>query len=335
MDDQPVIKKKAKVEESKPQVQNKTKKKAHKVYETPVEVRDSISMGLYPSTSSPVGMLHIDPMVNYEEWKDNWTKNLAAERRPDTSDINAIDVMLSQRRSVDAAPFGMAPRDYPLLRDSGLLEWYKNFVSVCTSAVNMQIKHDIVWRHPLLEEVTRSYCEKYLHQPRGLEFGEVECTFGPRCWCKIMAENYPPRHMDLSEKSGLGFIGTRFLLPSEEDEWNKTGRLPVLPGPCLLCLRATTTFIINDCENRGVDAPIHPVVQHHYNKVATCAREMTHETYDINTCLPICEKGFGIVAPFVAFDPSHYTYTTVELPTTMKNKTTAKYKCIKETMQNF
>lgn len=333
MDEQKIIKKKVKVEDSKPQI--KTKKKAQKIYETPAETKEVISARTHPPDSKPVELTNVDHMIGYEEWKDNWTKNLAAERRPDISDIGAIDTMLSQKRLADAAPFGMAPKDYPLLRDSGLMEWYKNFVKVCTSAVNMQIKHDAVWRHPVLEEVTRSYCEKYLHQPRGAEFGEVECTFGPRCWCKILAENYPPRHMDLSEKGGLGFVGTRFLLPSEEVERNKTGKMPALPGPCLLCLRATTTFIINDCEARGVDAPIHPIVQHHYNKVATCAREMTHETYDINTCLPICEKGFGIVAPFVAFDPSQYTYTTVELPASLKNKTTAKYKCIKETMQNF
>ena len=87
-----------------------------------------------------------------------------------------------------------------------------------------------------LEVVPRTYDEQMLRMPN-TSVGERPCVLGERCVCVWLARW---RFGDDTKKA---FVGTEFLLPSQQRTFDQTGALPPTPGKCLLCSRYFHTFL--------------------------------------------------------------------------------------------
>lgn len=87
-----------------------------------------------------------------------------------------------------------------------------------------------------LEVVPRSYDESMLRMPN-TSVGERPCSLGERCVCVWLARW---RYGDDTKKA---FVGTEFLLPSQQRAFDDSGVLPATPGKCLLCTRYFHTYL--------------------------------------------------------------------------------------------
>lgn len=87
-----------------------------------------------------------------------------------------------------------------------------------------------------LEVVPRSYDESMLRMPNA-SVGERPCSLGERCVCVWLARW---RYGDDTKKA---FVGTEFLLPSQQRTFDDSGVLPATPGKCLLCTRYFHTYM--------------------------------------------------------------------------------------------
>jgi hypothetical protein len=87
-----------------------------------------------------------------------------------------------------------------------------------------------------LEVVPRSYDESMLRMPN-TGVGERPCSLGERCVCVWLARW---RYGDDTKKA---FVGTEFLLPSQQRTFDDSGMLPATPGKCLLCTRYFHTYL--------------------------------------------------------------------------------------------
>ena len=74
-------------------------------------------------------------------------------------------------------------------------------------------------------------------RPPNTSIGERPCCFGDRCICVWMAR------WRYGEATDMAYIGTEFLLPSEDAEFRKSGKLPHTNGKCLVCSRYVTTYV--------------------------------------------------------------------------------------------
>ncbi len=87
-----------------------------------------------------------------------------------------------------------------------------------------------------VEVVSKPHDDSFLRPPN-TSIGERPCCFGDRCICVWMAR------WRYGEATDMAFIGTEFLLPSEDAEFRKSGKLPHTNGKCLVCSRYVTTYI--------------------------------------------------------------------------------------------
>jgi len=87
-----------------------------------------------------------------------------------------------------------------------------------------------------VEVVSKPHDDSFLRPPN-TSIGERPCCFGDRCICVWMAR------WRYGEATDMAFIGTEFLLPSEDAEFRRSGKLPHTNGKCLVCSRYVTTYI--------------------------------------------------------------------------------------------
>lgn len=78
-----------------------------------------------------------------------------------------------------------------------------------------------------------------MHVRRGpeLSIGERPCCLNERCICVWLAR------WRYGDDTDMAFVGTEFLLPSQEREFTQSGKLPTPPGKCLLCSRYYTNYL--------------------------------------------------------------------------------------------
>ena len=74
-----------------------------------------------------------------------------------------------------------------------------------------------------LEPVTRNYEAEYLREPKG---NERQCLMGDKC-----------EGLNISQAKDRVFVLREFLLPSEQEQYEKTGKYPSEIRLCLMCKR--------------------------------------------------------------------------------------------------
>lgn len=103
------------------------------------------------------------------------------------------------------------------------------------------------------EVVPRAYEERYLCEPTG---NQRPCVMAQQC-----------QGMQLPHIRENAFVLREFLLPSQEDEWKRSGKLPQERQLCLMCKRAEIlrAFVNVRADNMGVKS--HMILQDYRNLV--------------------------------------------------------------------
>ena len=131
------------------------------------------------------------------------------------------------------------------------------------------------------------------------------------------------------DDTDMAFIGTEFLLPSQADEFKRSGKLPHTPGKCLVCSRYVQTYIYRCARADPTFKPSAAIpLQAYGNSLGVEAGESvpTHSSvandsdgYRQEALLFVDEQWADTAAargamasllwrPCVKFDTSHYEY---------------------------
>lgn len=126
----------------------------------------------------------------------------------------------------------LRPYDFPYVR--ALIQQ-----KPCDTLSPEDIKHKEHVRCTI-QVVTRAYEENYLREPTGKE---RSCIMGDQC-----------QGMHLPHVNENAFVLREFLLPTEEEEYNRTGKLPAEGRLCLMCKRSeiARAFINIRADGMGV-----------------------------------------------------------------------------------
>ena len=144
--------------------------------------------------------------------------------------------LLQSRAGIDADE-NFGSQEYAL---SSYLKLHPVLSLESTSYHTLQLVADLVETTSIptreIEVVNKPHDDSFLRPPN-TSIGERPCCFGDRCICVWMAR------WRYGESTDMAFIGTEFLLPSEDAEFRKSGKLPHTNGKCLVCSRYVTTYI--------------------------------------------------------------------------------------------
>jgi hypothetical protein len=126
----------------------------------------------------------------------------------------------------------LRPYDFPYVR--ALIQQ-----KPCDTLSPEDIKHKEHVRVSI-QVVTRAYEENYLREPTGKE---RSCIMGDQC-----------QGMHLPHVNDNAFVLREFLLPTEEEEYNRTAKLPAEGRLCLMCKRSeiARAFINIRADGMGV-----------------------------------------------------------------------------------
>jgi len=126
----------------------------------------------------------------------------------------------------------LRPYDFPYVR--ALIQQ-----KPCDTLSPEDIKHKEHVRCTI-QVVTRAYEENYLREPTGKE---RSCIMGDQC-----------QGMHLPHVNENAFVLREFLLPTEEEEYNRTAKLPAEGRLCLMCKRSeiARAFINIRADGMGV-----------------------------------------------------------------------------------
>lgn len=126
----------------------------------------------------------------------------------------------------------LRPYDFPYVR--ALIQQ-----NACDTLSPEDIKHKEHVRTSI-QVVTRAYEEQYLCEPTGKE---RPCIMGDQC-----------QGMHLPHVTENAFVLREFLLPTEEEEYTRTGKLPPEGRLCLMCKRSeiARAFINIRADGMGV-----------------------------------------------------------------------------------
>lgn len=183
-----------------------------------------------------------------------------------------------------------------------------------------------------LEEVNPEYCEKFLREP--IFSFERNCKREEKCVAKTMYI----RHPDCVEDTPMArtAICREFLLPSQQQKFDKTKDLPIYRQACLLCKRLLTTYTYKKNEKENKE-PLE-IIQDHYNTVG-----VENNGYPLDSCLhPVANKNqksgskvTGIVLPIRRFSAADYIPSTQMIPNIEKDGELIEVRCFVETPLNF
>ena len=84
--------------------------------------------------------------------------------------------------------------------------------------------------------VTKSHDDLFLRRANS-QLGERGCVNADKCVCRWLAI------FRYGEETDKAFVCREFLLPSQLDEFKRSGRLPKAQGKCLLCCRYFSSYV--------------------------------------------------------------------------------------------
>ena len=139
-----------------------------------------------------------------------------------------------------------------------------------------------------VEPVSRSYENKYLQEATG---NQRPCINGKKCEGNFIHSNGPK------------FILREFMLPSQEEAYERTKILPRNKFMCLLCQRNTIAEQFFMIKASGQAMKAQHIIQHYCNIVGIA------DEYTLEDCI-LSERGKweGIVAPIVMHNRKNYRY---------------------------
>ena len=240
---------------------------------------------------------------------------------------------------MDDDPFGMnGPEEYAMFREMiHIEEIEKETLYRKTGRSFLSENKHFVPNEEGLEECDSRYCERYLRESRGLNFGERECKYGNRCIFMILSISYPDQSDGLTgSRPEDSFICREFLLPSQENAYKEENVLPDVIRPCLGCNRYRTTFWWYDHFRRG-DQP-RELLQDHYNTVGDNLETSDRSQYNIDSCIYPSGKEdlwMGICRPIIKFSASNYVYSHTSKTDVHNSSKNGTLKCVREANVGF
>jgi hypothetical protein len=139
----------------------------------------------------------------------------------------------------------LRPYDFPFVR--ALIHQ-----KPCETLSPEDIKHNDVVRSSI-QVMPRAYEEKFLREPVGKE---RPCIMGDQC-----------QGMQLPHVTENAFVVRELLLPSEEDEYKRTGKLPPEGRLCLMCKRSEIARAFINIRADGMGVKSNVILQDYRNMV--------------------------------------------------------------------
>jgi len=166
----------------------------------------------------------------------------------------------------------LRPYDFPYVR--ALIQQ-----KPCDTLSPEDIKHKEHVRVSI-QVVTRAYEEQYLREPVGKE---RPCIMGELC-----------QGMHLPHVQENAFVLREFLLPTEEEEYNRTGKLPTEGRLCLMCKRSEIARAFINIRADGMGVKNNVILQDYRNIVGE------EGEYCLDDCLLSSHSVFqGLLDPVV------------------------------------
>lgn len=137
-----------------------------------------------------------------------------------------------------------------------------------------------------IEGVTRKFEEAFMIEPSG---DQRQCSMGEECEGKCICAN--------------GFVLREFLLPSQQEAYEKTKRYPIERAPCILCKRLQIARFLVSVRAAGTGVKDDCLLQDYYNFVNIPGE------YRLQDCL-LSKKTVweGIVSPVVLHVRNAYRF---------------------------
>jgi hypothetical protein len=166
----------------------------------------------------------------------------------------------------------LRPYDFPFVR--ALLQQ-----PACDTLSPEDIKHKEHVRTSI-QVVTRAYEEKYLCEPTGKQRA---CILGDQC-----------QGLHLPYVTENAFVVREFLLPTEEEEYLRTNKLPSEERLCLLCKRSEIARAFINIRADGMGVKNNVILQDYRNIVGETGE------YCLEDCIVSSERIFqGLLDPIV------------------------------------
>lgn len=178
----------------------------------------------------------------------------------------------------------LRPYDFPYVR--ALIQQ-----KPCDTLSPEDIKHKEHVRVSI-QVVTRAYEEQYLREPTGKE---RPCIMGDQC-----------QGMNLPHVNANGFVVREFLLPSEEEEFKRTGNLPTEGRLCLMCKRSEIARAFINIRADGMGVKNNVILQDYRNIVGE------EGEYCLEDCLLSSPNVFqGLLDPIVLHLRNAYRFKVI------------------------
>lgn len=178
----------------------------------------------------------------------------------------------------------LRPYDFPYVR--ALIQQ-----KPCDTLSPEDIKHKEHVRVSI-QVVTRAYEEQYLREATGKE---RPCIMGDQC-----------QGMHLPHVNGNGFVVREFLLPSEEEEYKRTGNLPTEGRLCLMCKRSEIARAFINIRADGMGVKNNVILQDYRNIVGE------EGEYCLEDCLLSSPTVFqGLLDPVVLHLRNAYRFKVI------------------------
>lgn len=186
--------------------------------------------------------------------------NVSEEMTPDLLQTNAEQPAQSKTLMVaETEFFNQRNQDYWQRKDLSHLRPY-DFPYVralihqkpCDTLSPEDIKHKDIVRSSI-QVMTRAYEEEYLREPVGKE---RPCIMGDQC-----------QGMQLPHVTENAFVLRELLLPTEEEEYKRTGKLPQEGRLCLMCKRSEIARAFINIRADGMGVKNNVILQDYRNMV--------------------------------------------------------------------
>jgi hypothetical protein len=241
--------------------------------------------------------------------------------RSEETAMGSMESMNDQESALESVLEQRVPTDIDEYRTSDIEELVNRFVEI-HPMMNHSLSSDKGYELlsklgpngilPSMPVVGRSYEQSQLRPPN-INKGERECICGTNCICRFMG------FVRYGDNDPRTFVCKEFLLPFEQEAWEKGQRLPEVPKKCLICLRywnhVTKIRMQMDPTYRATYENVQLVayrneVQTHTNRIEDSeGYPMDMMLFADESTTKSCGNDSCLWQPFVGFHTHHYYFT--------------------------